>query len=504
MPGTRRICPCGSGKSITECCSGRDVLSLAQVRWRRAGQSLRHSLGEFADQPSFAWDAARAQDLYLGCLKRQFVDHDDDFIMERCFEWFIFDYKLSSNQTVIESFMEEYSSSLDQYEAVMVREWVKARISLFEVKEVIAGKGLNIKDLLSRKTFNVHDINAALEIEAGNILLMRVLKVGNEFEFSTSGLALPAHCQEPMLKWLRCDREEFQKGKKAGDWGRYLRERAHLINARVLEFNLFNSNSDVNSPEDEGPGYRSIFPIESFKETLQVFRNTESVSIIRELKDSSGATRQCTAALLSPLYLKNESGRNQKTGVNGLRQVIGHLILTPRFMIITAVSQGLLKECERIASVMLSCHVPASRRPGVQGCNCTDGEAFLWLKPGYAAVAGSVREGLEKLGYDPVQQKGAVKLWYDYCSKERPAIRKEAVWAATVIYAFTRVEVEEGLKQQELAWRYGVASSTISSKFRLLCSSLQLIAYDNRYSTKKPPHSGKGDSGFLFRRLPGR
>lgn len=360
MPGTRRICPCGSGKSITECCSGRDVLSLEQVRWRRAGQNLRRILGEFADQPSFAWEAARAQDLYLGCLKRQFANHDDDFNMERCFEWFIFDYKLSSNQTVIESFMEEYSPSLEHYESAMIRDWVKARISLFEVKEVIAGKGLSIKDLLSRKSYNVHDINAALEISAGNILLMRVLKVGNEFEFSTSGLALPAHCKEPMLKWLRCDREEFLKGKKGEGWGRYLRERAHLINARVLEFNLFNGNSDMNSAEDQGPGFRSIFPIESFKETMQVFRNTESVSIIRELKDSSGTTRQCTAALLSPLYLKNEAGQNQKTGVKGLRQVIGHMILTPRFMIITAASQGLLKECERLASVILSCQVPAS------------------------------------------------------------------------------------------------------------------------------------------------
>jgi hypothetical protein len=112
---------------------------------------------------------------------------------------------------------------------------------------------------------------------------------------------------------------------------------------------------------------------------------------------------------------------------------------------------------------------------------------YSWPEPGYAAVADRVQDGLKALGYGPKQQKGALKLWYDFCLKEQPSIRKTAVWAATVIYAFGRLENEKVVKQQDLAGQYGVASSTISSRFRLLCQSLQLVAYDKRYTSKKPP-----------------
>ena len=141
MPRTVKLCPCGSGKSFETCCRDRKVVfSLEQARWRRAGQSLRRSLGLYADQPSFAWDAARAQDLYLGCLDQQLVDREDDFTIERCFEWFIFDYKLCGGKTVVETFREENFHNLDSYELTLAREWARARISLYEVTELSPAK----------------------------------------------------------------------------------------------------------------------------------------------------------------------------------------------------------------------------------------------------------------------------------------------------------------------------------------------------------------------------
>ncbi|MCL6559697.1 MAG: SEC-C domain-containing protein, partial [Firmicutes bacterium] len=39
MPGTKKSCPCGSGKPFDRCCGDGNVFySLDQVRWRRAGQ----------------------------------------------------------------------------------------------------------------------------------------------------------------------------------------------------------------------------------------------------------------------------------------------------------------------------------------------------------------------------------------------------------------------------------------------------------------------------------
>jgi hypothetical protein len=506
MPRTVKLCPCGSGKSFETCCRDRKVVfSLEQARWRRAGQSLRRSLGLYADQPSFAWDAARAQDLYLGCLDQQLVDREDDFTIERCFEWFIFDYKLCGGKTVVETFREENFHNLDSYELTLAREWARARISLYEVTGVIPGEGLLIKELFGRKEIPVHDLNAAAEIDVGSILFMRVLKVGEEYEFSTSGLALPGEYGEQLLERLYRDRQEYycEKNMEPRSWITYFKERAHVVNAIVMELGF--SSARNGSTARGGEAERcDILAVDDWQSFLENMRQLECFRLIKIIKDSSGVFRQATAALLGEAYSKKTCG---------LRPVVGHLVLTPHFVILNANTPREMQESKKMLSLLYDLAaldnglIPEqggiNREPGIyltegpSGGLCREPEKYPWPMPGYAIVAGSVQDGLEALGYTPKQQKGALKLWYDYCSKEHPAIRKTAVWTATVIYAFARLEMEKGLKQQELAGRYGVSSSTISSRFRLLCQALQLVTYDRRYSTKKPQGGLQANSPLL-------
>ena len=103
MRDTGKTCPCGSGKPYLECCgSDGKCVSLDQQRWRRAGKELRRKLGEYADQPSLCWDASKAQEMYLGCMDEKLMLKDDDFTMERCFEWFIFDFSTHKGTTIAE------------------------------------------------------------------------------------------------------------------------------------------------------------------------------------------------------------------------------------------------------------------------------------------------------------------------------------------------------------------------------------------------------------------
>jgi hypothetical protein len=317
MPRTVKLCPCGSGKSFETCCRDRKVVfSLEQARWRRAGQSLRRSLGLYADQPSFAWDAARAQDLYLGCLDQQLVDREDDFTIERCFEWFIFDYKLCGGKTVVETFREENFHNLDSYELTLAREWARARISLYEVTGVIPGEGLLIKELFGRKEIPVHDLNAATEIDVGSILFMRVLKVGEEYEFSTSGLALPGEYGEQLLERLYRDRQEYycEKNMEPLSWITYFKERAHVVNAIVMELGF--SSARNGSTARGGEAERcDILAVDDWQSFLENMRQLECFRLIKIIKDSSGVFRQATAALLGEAYSKKTCG---------LRPVVGH------------------------------------------------------------------------------------------------------------------------------------------------------------------------------------
>lgn len=503
MPRTKKSCPCGSGNPFDECCGAGKVLSsLEQARWRRAGQYLRRRLGEFADRPSFAWDTARAQDLYLGSLDKRLFDSDDDFSMERCFEWFIFDYKLSNGRTVIEMFRQEHAHTLNHLETALLQDWISSCISLYQVTGVTPGQGFSVRNLLYREEVSVRDLNASAEIEVGNILLIRVLKVGEEYEFSTSGLALPGECKGLLLKKLRQERRDFFHNNKARDrgWRSYLKEQGHKMNALVMDLGS-NNPSAAKGSAARGGERKDILSVNNWQHVLETIKTSEQFGLIGELKDSSGAFRQAAAAVFSEPRGQKKQGEfiaaeqsTQYEILNNndsiLRSVLGHLTLTPAFMIITAGTPELLSECKRVAKWFFQDAVEEKVRGKYERDISGEGESYSWPTPRYAIVAGSVREGLESLGFNPKQLKGALKLWFDYCSKERPSIRKTAVWAATVIYTFTRLEMKNRLKQEELAWRYGVASSTISSRFRLLCKSLELKAYDKRYSTKKPPLSG--------------
>lgn len=516
MSRTRKSCPCGSGKAYEKCCGkGMVLFSLEQARWRRAGRYLRCNLGEFADQPFFARDAARAQELYLGCLDQKMVDHDDEFTMERCFEWFIFDYELSSGRTIIDIYLEEHLHDLSYWEAVLLKEWTRSRISLYEVTEVLPGQGLVLKELLRKRKIKVYDINAAAEVEAGSILLIRVLKVGKEYEFSTSGLALRGDCKESILKWISLDYQEYLKfkGRKAGNrsWASYLKERAHVINARVMELGFSGTRTKRNSAGKNMLASKAILPVTNWHSIMDSINHSDYFRPLTELRDSSGAFRQAVAAILGKPRRRAEVDipeKGRKDGVNppgggaSLRPVLGLMVLTPRYIIINTSSPELLLKCREFLATSFNEEIKENQEHERKRNknSAGEGESYTWPEPGYAAVAGCVRDGLEALGYSPKQQKGALKLWFDYCSKERPSIRKTAAWAAAVIYTFTRVEMENRVKQDDLAGRYGVSSSTISYRFRLFCKSLDLFTYDCRYSTKKPP-GGMRKSQSLQTRL---
>ncbi|TEB09552.1 SEC-C domain-containing protein [Pelotomaculum propionicicum] len=490
MPGTEKSCPCGSGKPYEKCCGrGTVFYSLDQVRWRRAGQDLRRSLGQFADKTTLSWDAARAQDIYLGCLDPALVDSDDDFIMERCFEWFIFDYKLTSGRTVIDTFRKEQPAGSDQRQDQLLKDWSSSRISLYEVSSVLPNESIIIKNLLEPGEVTISDVNAAGEIEAGNILLIRILKVGSEYEFSTSGLALPARFKELLLKKLRQDREQYYKEKKNNPrgWASYLKERAHIINAWVLGLGGPEPGAGRVPAGKKGTERRTVLPILNWREVLDVIKQEGCFGLIGEVKDASGIFRQATAAILGKDHhaKEREEAGAARGGKAVLRPVIGNLILTPRFVIVSAGSPDLLSECRDILNYFFKGSIIGETNRNAPVNSLREVSEYNWASPGHAAVAAAVQDGMQALGYSLKQQEQAVKLWFDYCSAGRPVIRKPSLWAAAVIYALSWVKSERDLKQRELAGRYGLPPSALSYRFRLLRRALNLVARDSRYVTEK-------------------
>ncbi|MCL5935599.1 MAG: hypothetical protein M1543_03820, partial [Firmicutes bacterium] len=165
------------------------VISLEQYRWRKVGQILRQKLGEFAADPGFSREISKAQQMYLVDLETDFIDDNEDIVMERCFEWFIFDYVMQGGMTPIEIFASQ--QDLSEMEKKLLDDWAGSRLSVFEVYGVFPGEGLKIRDLIFNRKITINNYNVTGTLDKGSIVYMRVLRVGEEYEFSTGGLGLP-------------------------------------------------------------------------------------------------------------------------------------------------------------------------------------------------------------------------------------------------------------------------------------------------------------------------
>ncbi|MCF8011150.1 MAG: SEC-C domain-containing protein [Clostridiales bacterium] len=230
-------CPCGSGLAYNECCGKPPkVVCLAQARLRKIARNIRRKLGEYANRQVFAKDAGRAQEQYFKDLDINITDYDDEFLLERCFEWFIFDYRLFGGEHIIDKFVN--FSGLNHEEKLLSEKWTYAPTSLYEVITVYPGKGVLLQDVFKQYRMLVLDTNAVNDLSPGYILYMRVLPVGDENEFSTSGLALPPNCKDILIKKIMADARWFwsQYGEK--DLNIYLRDRSHIVNSIVIQVSL--------------------------------------------------------------------------------------------------------------------------------------------------------------------------------------------------------------------------------------------------------------------------
>jgi hypothetical protein len=453
-----RTCPCGSGEKYEKCCGvPPKVVDLNLVRWRKTAQDLRRRLGEFADRDIFIEEANRAQDIYLSVLDPDLVDHEDEFTLERCFEWFIFDYRLHDGRTVLDHFARE--EAVSDRERELIGKWREARLSVHEVVDVVAGEGIVVRDLVTQAVYRVHDLSAALEIEPGSVLFMRVLAVGGEFEFSTSGLALPGSYCEILMSHLQRDLRDYLKRRKGAGPGQYLAERSHIINKWVVELGLLNRQPRRN------PGSR---------------RDPLSVDLAQKLTD----------AFLDDYYERwldrNIPALGGGTPRNLSRTGVGRQRLEELLRELDLIEEGRARRGEPYYDVNR-----VRAKLGLQKVEAGQTGAFVWPDVGYGDVARAVSSGMRELGFDRRQEGAALRLWHDYCALARPLVRKVPVWSASVVYAISRLELNQGFKQKDLAEFFGVSISSISGNFRSLCRSLGLVVFDSRYATRSSPLKGR-------------
>lgn len=459
------------GKDIVETNSCK-VISLEQFRWRKAGQLLRLKLGEFAASARFADQMAKAQQLYLADLDPELINDNDDIILERCFEWFIFDYDVEDGLTLIDIY--RATKTTTPMEKKLLKEWSGSRLSVFKVCGFALGKGLVIEDLLRDRQVTIDNYSISGQMEPGSVIFMRILSIGDQYEFSTGGPALPAAYAKPLIKKIRSDISRCIAGKSKGSFSLedYLKKRAHKINAWVMDQAL---------------------------QSFQTDNDTEPVVNPKNPGTPSMIAQRITDVFLDDYYEKwiNQpiQALEGKTPRELCKTVRGRAKVEEILEKLERVERRRFKKGEPYYDInkvraRLGL-IPGEHKAGPEKnrdpAQKSDWQGYPWKNHRHARVALQIRESMKAEKYSDSQVEGALKLWYDYCAKEDPTIRKEQLWVAVVIYTLGRLEFDSNLQQQKLAEKYGISASSLSTNYRSMCRSLDLVIFDRRYTTGKSP-----------------
>jgi hypothetical protein len=312
---------------------------------------------------------------------------------------------------------------------------------------------------------------------------MRLLKVGVEYECSTSGLALPAVCKDLLLEKIHHDLESYFLKRNipvTEGINAYLKDNACLLNSWVIEMNLEHTASLTIDEESGG----SVPEPESGSFSSEIASEITN-ALIDEYYDR---WVNCPISALNGLTPKqacrNSEGRKfLKEMLHELEQVeIERKRNGEPFYDFRKVWQKLGLSREKTNKYGTTLYL-VNNEYGTD--NWSRQDEYQRPYPSYAQVALQVLEDLTTQGYNRIQLNSALRLWHDFFWTERPAIRKSNVWVATIIYTMARLELNRKVNQHELAERYGIAPSTISSNFRKLCLTLELLDFDHRYPIHK-------------------
>ncbi|MBP1764672.1 MAG: hypothetical protein H6Q65_1730 [Firmicutes bacterium] len=92
-----------------------------------------------------------------------------------------------------------------------------------------------------------------------------------------------------------------------------------------------------------------------------------------------------------------------------------------------------------------------------------------------------IAQSIPKYGFSYHDERIAQKLWHDFSQLAGISVRKPKIWAATVLYVYSRLNSPHGIPTEDLARGFRISVASIYSNKKKMVDLLQLYPYDPRY-----------------------
>lgn len=198
--GRNDSCPCGSGKKFKHCHGSMNVPSQEAMyfRNRRLDAESSELLMKFVrkrygdDALELAWEEYHLSDDIPFDISGPSADSFT--------RWFTFNWQPEGKEKLAELFLAERGAKIEPEVRRFIEATLRSPYSFFQTLSVDAGEGLTLRDILRRREVHVIEKSASTIVEAGHILLARVVELdGVSFFMGTGAFVISPHYLDHVL-----------------------------------------------------------------------------------------------------------------------------------------------------------------------------------------------------------------------------------------------------------------------------------------------------------------
>jgi hypothetical protein len=192
------------------------VVDITQYKYDQAEKDLRVKLVEYSERPEIQSQLGEA--FYIWQNDPDFSneniaeDQIDELKFEKFLDWFLYDFKLlDTKERLVDRYYREEGGSLEEVEKGVIKDWLKNQYSFFEVEDVTPGEDCFIRDIFTKKQFQVSDRASSKQIKPSDIIGARPLKCGNKTYFSGVISVYPATFKTLITDFFKDEFKEYKK-----------------------------------------------------------------------------------------------------------------------------------------------------------------------------------------------------------------------------------------------------------------------------------------------------
>jgi hypothetical protein len=182
--GRNDPCPCGSGKKFKKCCLGKQDTAVPFTGHDRESAQVR--LADFAFRTELDEERVAAGVVFWSGWLDAHPDDEGRSAMDleesiTAFgDWFVFDYRLASGQTVLERMLQREAARLTRGEREYLARMRDSHLRLYQVTDVKADEALRLIDLWTGEQVWVRERLGTAQLVRWDLLAVRLMRGADE------------------------------------------------------------------------------------------------------------------------------------------------------------------------------------------------------------------------------------------------------------------------------------------------------------------------------------